>query len=411
MPPMARGDHPDDGRVEDLLLAEEAHGTPDVARHEGQRGHVEVAPVVRSQEHRAASRARAPRRRCRTARRGTTACGRTGGACGTAPSPTTLGTPGGRSQCSTGQRRAVATTVSEGSGLTACGEPDARQQRHVEDAVAAGVAVGQVDAVLIGPCPHRAQLPRPPDEALVETARVPAVLGLVGGGDQVVEADGLGEGGDHVGRCRRGEHQPVALGPEGGQALRGEGGDDLAQLRTPPAGRPPGPAPGASRWATRAAARTRPMENRFSPRRSLTAYRILSPGSERPSGSTPSSTRARFRIWPDARHSRVRSRSMKTALFATGREPKAVRSLVGGLRSASRNRARIRRRDRRGGGRSLLETHQGQRGGFRFPAVWHLFWRHLGNQSSSFGRYFRSVIVIESDNSGKHLSEETGPWN
>ena len=38
-------------------------------------------------------------------------------------SPTTLGTPGGRSQCSTGQRRAVATTVNDGSGLTACGVP------------------------------------------------------------------------------------------------------------------------------------------------------------------------------------------------------------------------------------------------------------------------------------------------
>ena len=38
-------------------------------------------------------------------------------------SPTTLGTPGGRSQCSTAQRRAVATRVSEGSGFTACGVP------------------------------------------------------------------------------------------------------------------------------------------------------------------------------------------------------------------------------------------------------------------------------------------------
>ena len=38
-------------------------------------------------------------------------------------SPTTLGTPGGRSQCSTGQRRAVATTVRDGSGFTAWGEP------------------------------------------------------------------------------------------------------------------------------------------------------------------------------------------------------------------------------------------------------------------------------------------------
>ena len=54
--------------------------------------------------------------------------------------------PGGRSQCSIGQRRAVAMTVSDGSGLTACGVADAGEQRRVEDAVAAGVAVGQVDA-------------------------------------------------------------------------------------------------------------------------------------------------------------------------------------------------------------------------------------------------------------------------
>ena len=34
------------------------------------------------------------------------------------------------------------------------------------------------------------------------------------------------------------EHEPVALGPEGGQALRGEGGDQLAQGgHRPPAGR------------------------------------------------------------------------------------------------------------------------------------------------------------------------------
>src|SRR5258708_2753631 len=64
------------------------------------------------------------------------------------------------------------------------------------------------------------------------------------------------------------------------------------------------------------------MEKRFSPRRSFTAYRILSPGRDRPWGRTPSSTRARFRTRPDAGHSRVRSRSMKTALVATGREPK-----------------------------------------------------------------------------------------
>src|SRR5580692_12235212 len=45
--------------------------------------------------------------------------------------------------------------------------------------------------------------------------------------------------------------------------------------------------------------------------------------------------RARLRIWPEARHSRVRSRSMKTALLATGREPKAFWLLVRGPGSPS----------------------------------------------------------------------------
>ena len=147
---------------------------------------------------------------------------------------------------------------------------DAGQQRHVEDAVAAGMAVGQVDPVLLRPGPHGAQLARAPDEAFVEAPRVATVLDLVRGGDQVVEADGLGERPNHVGRRRRRQDQPVTLGPEGGQTLRGERGDDVAQG---------GDRPAAGRrtcsWcqplATRAAARTRPMDTRFSPRRSLTA--------------------------------------------------------------------------------------------------------------------------------------------
>ena len=153
-------------------------------------------------------------------------------------SPTTLGTPGGRSQCSTGPAAGRGHHGQRGIGVDGVGRADTGEQRHVEDAVAAGVAVGQVDPVLLGPGAHGAQLAGPPDEALVEAARVAAVLGLVGGRDQIVEADGLGERGDHVGRRRRREHQPVALGPEGGQALRGERGDDLAQRgHGPPAGR------------------------------------------------------------------------------------------------------------------------------------------------------------------------------
>ena len=112
---------------------------------------------------------------------------------------------------------------------------DTCEQRHVEDAVAARVAVSQIDLVLFGPGAHRTQLARPPDEAVIEAARVAAVLDLVVRGDQIVETDGLGERADHVGRGGRREHQPVALRPEGSEALRCERGDDLAQPGDRPA--------------------------------------------------------------------------------------------------------------------------------------------------------------------------------
>ena len=122
----------------------------------------------------------------------------------------------------------------------------AREERDVEDAVAAGVAVGQVDAVLTGPFPHCPQLARAPDEALVEAPGVAAVAHLVGGGDEVVEAEGLGEGRDHVGRRGGREHQLVARGPEGAEVLGREGSDQLAQTRPRHGGRPPAPGPGAN---------------------------------------------------------------------------------------------------------------------------------------------------------------------
>ena len=50
MPPIARRDLPDDGGVEDLPLAEEAHRPADLTRHERQRGDVEVAAVVGGQQ-------------------------------------------------------------------------------------------------------------------------------------------------------------------------------------------------------------------------------------------------------------------------------------------------------------------------------------------------------------------------
>ena len=125
-----------------------------------------------------------------------------------------------------------------GIGVHGVRRADAGEQRHVEDAVAAGVAVGQVDPVLVGPGAHGAQLAGAPDEALVEAAGVAAVLDLVRGRDEIVEAQGLGERGDHVGRRRGREHQAVTLGAELGQALGGERGDDLAERGDgPPAGR------------------------------------------------------------------------------------------------------------------------------------------------------------------------------
>ena len=124
-----------------------------------------------------------------------------------------------------------------GIGIDGVRRAHAGEQRHIEDAVTAGVAIGQVDPVLVGPGAHGAQLAGAPDESLVEPARVTAVLGLVGGRDEIVEAEGLGEGGDHVGRGRRREHQPVARGPEIGQALGGERGHDLAECGdSPPTG-------------------------------------------------------------------------------------------------------------------------------------------------------------------------------
>ncbi len=123
-------------------------------------------------------------------------------------------------------------------GVHRVGSAHTGEQRHVEDAVAAGVAVGQVDPLVVGPLAHGAQLSGPPHEPLVEPARVTAVLGLVDGGDQVVEAEGLREGSDHVdGRGGR-EHEPVPLRTEGGQPLGGEGGDQLAEPgHCPPSGR------------------------------------------------------------------------------------------------------------------------------------------------------------------------------
>ena len=60
-------------------------------------------------------------------------------------------TPGDTSRLSTGQRRALAITAIRGSGLTTIGYADRREQRSVVRAVGVGVALVEVDVVLLGP--------------------------------------------------------------------------------------------------------------------------------------------------------------------------------------------------------------------------------------------------------------------
>ena len=68
--------------------------------------------------------------------------------------------------------------------------PDGRQQRGVVDAVGVGLALRQVDAVLVGPRAHRGELAVRPHELADDRAVVGAVVGhAVAGGDDVVETE------------------------------------------------------------------------------------------------------------------------------------------------------------------------------------------------------------------------------
>ena len=109
---------------------------------------------------------------------------------------------------------------------------DRGEQGRIEDAVAAGMALGQINVVILRPVPDCFELARPPDEALEQAAGVaPVLVGFVPGGDDVVEAHGLGERSDHVGRRRGGQHQFVAGPAELFQILRGERSHHRDELR------------------------------------------------------------------------------------------------------------------------------------------------------------------------------------
>ena len=79
---------------------------------------------------------------------------------------------------------------------------DRGEQRGVVEAVGVGVARGEVDAVLGGPRAHRLELAGGPHERPDERAVVGAVgVDAVAGGDDVVEAEAVGERLDEVVRA------------------------------------------------------------------------------------------------------------------------------------------------------------------------------------------------------------------
>ena len=78
-----------------------------------------------------------------------------------------------------------------------------------------------------GPLAHGRPLSQSPDEAAVEPPGVPALSLCVPGGDDVVEAQGIGQGGDEIQGRRGGQHDPEALGSVGLEGFEGPGLDQV----------------------------------------------------------------------------------------------------------------------------------------------------------------------------------------
>ena len=107
---------------------------------------------------------------------------------------------------------------------------DPVEQGQIEDAVRAGDAVVEILVVRCRPLFDGSQLAESPDEVAVDLAGVATTFGRIAGGDHVIEPECLSQSLHHVSRRGGGEHQTVAGLPEGCQALRGEGRQDLEQL-------------------------------------------------------------------------------------------------------------------------------------------------------------------------------------
>jgi len=110
------------------------------------------------------------------------------------------------------------------------GMADRGQQGHVIEAVGISEALAQVDVAPRGPPPHRAELAQGPHELPDQLAGVLAPVLGVAGGDDVVEAQSLGQGKDKVVRGGGGEHRGPARAAVLGQEGTGEGRDQLLQL-------------------------------------------------------------------------------------------------------------------------------------------------------------------------------------
>ena len=189
---------PTSGRVEQLALGQEAHRPAEPAGHHGQRRHVEVAAVVGGQQD------RPPRRDVLEAVQVEAGVGEGLGADerpeqvvgleADQRGDTRAGGPSARP--ATGGPRPLPSGC--GSGLTACGWPTLESSGMSKKLSEQAWQPARSMPSVPGPPPDRLELAQPPDEPALEAPGVAAVDHLVAGGHDVVEAEGLGEGPDHV---------------------------------------------------------------------------------------------------------------------------------------------------------------------------------------------------------------------
>ena len=213
MPPSAVAIAPSTGTSKISFLPRPRAVRPVAAQQLDDRLEVEVGAVVADEDRRAGARDVLGARRCRSARTGVSSGGlaRKSRRCSSMPSDGHL----------EHTRRDVEVHDRPAPGDGVDGEPrvgvhggraaDGRQQRQVVDRVGVGEALGEVDVLAGRPLLDRRELAARPDEVARDRAVEPAVLvDRVARGDDVVEAQLVGERLDEVVRRRRREHDRPA---------------------------------------------------------------------------------------------------------------------------------------------------------------------------------------------------------